>query len=176
MRLSRTLDQLLMLARVEGRLRFDDGEESHVADVAACAMADSRASDAERFVLPEQWPAAVLAMPRELAITALRNLLDNALCHGPKEQPIDVDARWLEDEQAVAFRVTDRGEGVSETTLEQLTQRFWRASKVQGSGLGLAIVAAIAERFGGRLCFDNDPGGGLLAEFIVPASLLADRE
>ncbi|MFO7908892.1 MAG: ATP-binding protein [Halomonas sp.] len=175
-RLSRTLDQLLMLARVEGRLRFDDGEESHVADVAACAMADSRASDAERFVVPEQWPAAVLAMPRELAITALRNLLDNALCHGPKEQPIDVDARWLEDEQAVAFRVTDRGEGVSETTLEQLTQRFWRASKVQGSGLGLAIVAAIAERFGGRLCFDNDPGGGLLAEFIVPASLLADRE
>ncbi|XGA79176.1 ATP-binding protein [Halomonas sp. CH40] len=175
-RLSRTLDQLLMLARVEGRLRFDDGEESHVADVATCAMADSRAPDATRFVVLGQWPGAVLAMPRELAITALRNLLDNALCHGPKDQPIDVDARWLEGEKAVAFRVRDRGEGVSEQTLEQLPQRFWRASKEQGSGLGLAIVAAIAERFGGRLAFHNDQGGGLVAEFVVPASLLAARE
>lgn len=175
-RLSRTLDQLLMLARVEGRLRFDDGEESHVADVATCAMADSRAPDATRFVVPSQWLGAVLAMPRELAITALRNLLDNALCHGPKDQPIDVDARWLEGEKAVAFRVRDRGEGVSEQTLEQLTQRFWRASKEQGSGLGLAIVAAIAERFGGRLAFHNGQGGGLVAEFVVPASLLAAGE
>lgn len=175
-RLSRTLDQLLMLARVEGRLRFDDGEESHVADVATCAMADSRAPDATRFVVPSQWPGAVLAMPRELAITALRNLLDNALCHGPKDQPIDVDARWLEGEKAVAFQVRDRGEGVSEQTLEQLTQRFWRASKEQGSGLGLAIVAAIAERFGGRLAFHNGQGGGLVAEFVVPASLLAAGE
>lgn len=175
-RLSRTLDQLLMLARVEGRLRFDDGEESHVADVATCAMADSRAPDATRFVVPGQWPGAVLAMPRELAITALRNLLDNALCHGPKDQPIDVDARWLEGEKAVAFQVRDRGEGVSEQTLEQLPQRFWRASKEQGSGLGLAIVAAIAERFGGRLAFHNDQDGGLVAEFVVPASLLAAGE
>ncbi|NOG31657.1 two-component sensor histidine kinase [Halomonas sp. TBZ9] len=175
-RLSRTLDQLLMLARVEGRLRFDDGEESHVADVATCAMADSRVPDATRFVVPGQWPGAVLAMPRELAITALRNLLDNALCHGPKDQPIDVDARWIEGEKAVAFQVRDRGEGLSEQTLEQLPQRFWRASKEQGSGLGLAIVAAIAERFGGRLAFHNDQGGGLVAEFVVPASLLAARE
>jgi len=175
-RLSRTLDQLLMLARVEGRLRFDDGEESHVADVATCAMADSRAPDATRFVVPGQWPGAVLAMPRELAITALRNLLDNALCHGPKDQPIDVNARWLEREKAVAFRVRDRGDGVSEQTLEQLTQRFWRASKEQGSGLGLAIVAAIAERFGGRLVFHNNQEGGLIAEIVVPASLLAARE
>lgn len=175
-RLSRTLDQLLMLARVEGRLRFDDGEESQVADVAACAMADSIACDAERFAVPNQWPEALLAMPRELAITALRNLLDNALCHGPKEQLVDLNACWLEAENAVAFRVRDRGDSVSEQTLERLTQRFWRASKAQGSGLGLAIVAAIAERFGGRLTFDNDQDGGLVAELIVPAALLGDSQ
>ncbi|MGM0614851.1 MAG: ATP-binding protein, partial [Pseudomonadota bacterium] len=63
-----------------------------------------------------------------------------------------------------------------EKTLEQLPQRFWRASKEQGSGLGLAIVAAIAERFGGRLAFHNDQDGGLVAEFVVPASLLAAGE
>ncbi|MGS2744262.1 ATP-binding protein [Halomonas sp. LS-001] len=175
-RLSRTLDQLLMLARVEGRLRFDDGEESYVAEVANCAMADSQATDSGRFLVPEQWPVAILAIPRELAITALRNLLDNALCHGPKDQPIALSAHWLEGERAVVFRVRDHGEGVSEETLEQLPKRFWRASKAQGSGLGLAIVAAIAERFEGRVAFYNATDSGLVAEFVIPASLLATGE
>ncbi|MGY4878726.1 ATP-binding protein [Vreelandella aquamarina] len=175
-RLSRTLDQLLMLARVEGHLRFDDGEESYVAEVANYAMEDTQASDTARFLVPEPWPVAILAMPRELAITALRNLLDNALCHGPKDQPVELSALWLETEQAVAFRVRDYGKGVCEETLEQLPQRFWRASKAQGSGLGLAIVAAIAERFGGRVAFYNASDNGLIAEFVVPASLLASGE
>ena len=175
-RLSRTLDQLLMLARVEGRLRFDDGEESYVAEVARCAMADSQATDTTRFIVPETWPMAVLAMPRELAITALRNLLDNALCHGPQDQPVKLSAHWWEEGQAVVFCVRDYGEGVSEEMLEQLPQRFWRASREQGSGLGLAIVAAIAERFGGRLAFDNASDNGLIAELVVPASLLANGE
>jgi len=176
MRLSRTLDQLLILARVEGRLRFDDGEESYLAEVASCAMADSRADNATRFVVPEKWPAAVLSMPRELAITALRNLLDNALCHGPQGQSIELSAHWLAEEQSMALCVRDHGEGVSEEMLEQLPQRFWRASKAQGSGLGLAIVAAIAERFGGRVAFYNATDSGLIAEFVIPASLLATGE
>ncbi|MGM0522272.1 MAG: ATP-binding protein [Pseudomonadota bacterium] len=168
-RLSLTLDQLLTLARVEGHLRFDDGEESDVADIATCAIADTNVDASERFVLPEHWPEALLCMPRELAITALRNVLDNALRHGPEDQPVTLSAYWLETEQAVAFCVKDQGPGVSSEVLKQLSQRFWRASKQQGSGLGLAIVVAIAERFGGRVAFSSHAGEGLTVEFIVPA-------
>ncbi|MYL24772.1 HAMP domain-containing protein [Halomonas alkaliantarctica] len=175
-RLSRTLDQLLTLARVEGRLRFDDGEVSDVADIVTCAIADTNADPIQRFLLPERWPQAVLQMPRELAITALRNVLDNALRHGPQDQPVTVRARWVEAEQAVAFCVSDQGPGISQDMLDQLTERFWRASKQQGSGLGLAIVAAIAERFGARLVLESQEGEGLTVEFIVPASAKASRE
>jgi signal transduction histidine kinase len=167
-RLSSTLDQLLTLARVEGRLRFDDGEASCVADVAECALADSHHDIPERFVVPSHWPDATLAMPRELAITALRNLLDNALRHGPAEMPVTLRAQWVPGERHLTFSVSDQGPGVDSATLSQLTQRFWRATKQQGSGLGLAIVAAIAERFGGEVTFVSPAGGGFTAHLVVP--------
>ncbi|MGO1534759.1 ATP-binding protein [Halomonas sp. H2] len=169
-RLSSTLDQLLTLARVEGRVRFDDGEASRVADVVECALADSQHSIPERFVLPPSWPEATLAMPRELAIIALRNLLDNALRHGPPETPVTLSTQWEPGGHHLAFSVSDQGPGIDEATLKQLTQRFWRASKQQGSGLGLAIVAAIAERFGGEVTFASPAGGGFTARLVVPVN------
>ncbi|HDZ47340.1 hypothetical protein LCGC14_0029280 [marine sediment metagenome] len=169
-RLSSTLDQLLTLARVEGHLRFDDGEASRVADVAEHALADSQQSMPERFVVPTSWPEATLAMPRELAITALRNLLDNALRHGPADTPIALTAEWQPGASYMTFSVSDQGPGVDEATLAQLTKRFWRASKQQGSGLGLAIVAAIAERFGGDVTFESPVGGGFTACLKVPVA------
>ncbi|CAM0554986.1 Sensor protein CreC [Vreelandella titanicae] len=170
MRLSSTLDQLLTLARVEGRVRFDDGEASRVADVAEHALADSQHNKSARFVVSPHWPDVALAMPRELAITALRNLLDNAINHGPADAPVNFDAQWEPGERHLTFSVSDQGPGVDGATLEQLTQRFWRASKQQGSGLGLAIVAAIAERFGGEVTFVSPAGGGFTARLVVPVA------
>ena len=169
-RLSSTLDQLLTLARVEGRARFDDGEVSRVADVAECALADCHHSHSGRFVVPADWPETTLAMPRELAITALRNLLDNALHHGPPETPVTLEAEWEHGQRFLTFSVSDQGPGVDDATLKQLTQRFWRASKQQGSGLGLAIVAAIAERFDGEVAFTSPAGGGFTARLMVPVA------
>jgi signal transduction histidine kinase len=109
-------------------------------------------------------------MPRELAITALRNLLDNALHHGPSETPVTLEAQWEHGQRFLTFSVSDQGSGVDDATLKQLTQRFWRASKQQGSGLGLAIVAAIAERFDGEVAFASPAGGGFTARLMVPVA------
>ena len=164
-RLGHTLDQLLTLARVEGRMRFDDGEPSEVAQVVELAVADSAAAQGQ-CQWPEVLPQVYLAMPRELAITALRNLVDNALHHGPRGAPITLTAEQTHSD--ITFTVHDQGPGVDEETLAQLTQRFWRASKQQGSGLGLAIVAAIAERFGGDVRFENAKAGGFYAHLTIP--------
>ncbi|BBI60855.1 hypothetical protein HSBAA_21610 [Vreelandella sulfidaeris] len=170
-RLNSTLDQLLTLARVEGRIRFDDGEASHVAEVAENAIADTHEPHLERFVLPPRWPEATLAMPRELAVTALRNLLDNALQHGSSDMPITLEVQWEPGESFLTFIVSDQGPGVDEATLKQITQRFWRASKQQGSGLGLAIVTAIAERFGGEVTFISPAEGGFTARLVMPVTM-----
>ena len=174
-RLSRTLDQLLMLARVEGRLHFEDGEASRAADVAALALRDAAVGDQHRVVLPACWPEAELAVPRELAITALRNLVDNALRHGPDGSPVELSAHVNAADQTLTYRVRDHGPGVEAAQFEQLSRRFWRASRRQGSGLGLAIVAAIAERFGGALGFARPEGGGLEAWLTLPLTPGATR-
>lgn len=171
-RLSRILDQLLMLARVEGRLQFEDGERSRVDDVVELALRDTGV-DPARFRMPAAWPAVELALPRELAVTALRNLVDNALRHGGEDQPVAVDARLDETAGELTFRVRDHGPGVDDEALGQMAQRFWRASKQRGSGLGLAIVVAIAERFAGRLDFARPDGDGLEARLTFP--VLASR-
>ncbi|MGJ7459983.1 ATP-binding protein [Halomonas sp. MA07-2] len=169
-RLARILDQLLMLARVEGRVQFEDGEPCRVADVVELALRDTGVAP-ERFVLPEAWPEAELALPRELAVTALRNLVDNALRHGGESEPVAVNAEWDKGAGELTFRVRDQGPGVDDKALTQMSQRFWRASKQGGSGLGLAIVMAIAERFAGRLDFARPEGDGLEACLIVPVKV-----
>lgn len=166
-RLSRILDQLLMLARVEGRVAFEDGECSAVADVAELALRDTGA-DAACFELPRAWPEVELALPRELAVTALRNLVDNALRHGGEGKRVTLQAELAPAGGELTFRVRDRGPGVDEQALEQMSRRFWRASKRQGSGLGLAIVVAIAERFAGQLEFVRPEGDGLEARLTFP--------
>ncbi|MBF3109450.1 two-component sensor histidine kinase, partial [Pseudomonas aeruginosa] len=50
-RLHRTLDQLLLLARVEGSLSFDDGVQCSAEDAARVAMHDAGHGDERMFEL-----------------------------------------------------------------------------------------------------------------------------
>ncbi len=88
-RLHRTLDQLLLLARVEGSLSFDDGVQCGAEDAARVAMHDAGHGDVRMFELKlaDGLSEAPLEVPSVLAIAALRNLLDNALRHTRRRHP-----------------------------------------------------------------------------------------
>jgi two-component system, OmpR family, sensor histidine kinase QseC len=171
-RLSRTLDQLLLLARVEGRVDFEAGEPCLSREVFTLALQDADPTGRADVELLDNLPEWELAVPRELAITALRNLIENALRHGVSARPlvlgVDAVPSGVQPPASVTFRVRDHGPGVEAEALGQLTGRFWRTSKHQGSGLGLAIVAAIVERFGGGLQFVRPDDGGLEARLTLP--------
>jgi signal transduction histidine kinase len=158
-RLHRTLEQLLLLARVEGSLSFDDGVQCTAEQVARLAIEDASHGDRERIDLqiPQRLSAACLEMPSALAIAALRNLLDNALRHSPATTQVVL--RLRADAGRASFEVEDQGPGIAPDDLQQLTQRFWRNGPHAGCGLGLAIVQAIVQRCAGQLDFDNREGG-----------------
>jgi two-component system sensor histidine kinase QseC len=158
-RLHRTLEQLLLLARVEGSLSFDDGVQCTAEQVAHLAIEDASHGDRERIDLqiPQRLPAACLEMPSALAIAALRNLLDNALRHSPMTSQVVLRLRT--DGGRALFEVEDQGPGIAPADLQLLTQRFWRSGPQAGCGLGLAIVQAIVQRCAGQLDFDNRDGG-----------------
>ncbi len=88
---------------------------------------------------------------------AVRNLLDNALNHTPRNSDIEV---IVDDDATVTVR--DNGPGIPLAQREQLFDRFWRRDRRRqgGAGLGLSIVKHIVEAHGGSITVENRPRGG----------------
>ena len=165
-RMRATLDQLLMLARVEGRLPFDEGDWISAEEVVNRAISASAPGAAARIVRSGDGGTAALAVPPALAVAALRNLIDNALRYSPAESMVEVVTELERD--TLRFRVIDRGPGFKPGDHAQAIQRFWRGRGGSGSGLGLAIVDAIATRYGGHIALGSGDGAGTVAELVLP--------
>ncbi len=165
-RMRSTLDQLLLLARVEGQLPFDGDDCIDADETLSRAIADSGKDAAARVMRCGEGGSSVLAVPPALAIVALRNLIDNALRYSLKDARVDVSIQA--DDSLVSFRVVDRGQGLAPDDIARAKQRFWRGRQGGGSGLGLTIVDAIAHRYGGRLQLSAGAGSGVVAQLELP--------
>lgn len=173
-RLRSTLDQLLMLARIEGRLSFDEGMHITAAETIERALAAARADALDRVIVSEVERAVKLDVPPQLAVVALRNLIDNALRYSPLGSRVVVECRA--DAAFVHFRVADCGPGLSAEEARAATRRFWRGrASAGGSGLGLALVEAIANRFGGSISLAPRQPQGLIAELVLSVRGSAPR-
>ncbi|WP_233251767.1 ATP-binding protein [Limnohabitans sp. Jir72] len=99
----------------------------------------------------------------------LSNLLENARRYGqsPSDGITRVEIVARVHDGWVLLRVRDQGPGVSEDTLKNLTQPFYRGDTARtsatGSGLGLAIVERSVQRMGGTFSVFNNSAGGLMA-------------
>lgn len=172
LRLQNTLDQLLLLTRLEGSLQPAARGRSF-ADVAAKlaiddAQAGQHAKRRVRLVMPNRTIA--LAVPESLLVCALRNLLDNAMRYstGLSEVVLRVE---MHENHTVAFCVCDEGPGLSVVDCALATQRFWRRGAAsQGSGLGLSIVSEMASRYAGSLQLRPRNPVGLEACLTFPAN------
>lgn len=152
-RMRSTLEQLLLLARVEGRLPFEEKRVIDAATVLDSAIADSGAAAAERVVRQVEDGTVMVNVASSLAVVALRNLIDNALRYSPDDAPFTV--KVASDSHTVYFKVTDQGPGLADDDTAQAKRRFWRSGGQHGSGLGLTIADAVASRYGGRLVLSN---------------------
>ena len=171
LRMQRTLEQLLLLARLDGGDEVDPALCAGAADAARQAVAEVEASwrTPEKIVLEAGSTAWCVRIPEVLLVSALRNLLDNAVRASPDNAPVELRIGGGSDGH-VKFEVLDRGPGLSEEDCVMATRRFWRRSKAAGgSGLGLAIVEAIAQRHGGSIRLAPRAEGGLQAQLELPA-------
>lgn len=109
----------------------------------------------------DEGPIPVRCRP-ELLARALRNLIDNALAHAPKDTAVEVEAR-----PDGTVRVSDRGPGIAPESRERVFQRFWRGPDKSGpgAGLGLSIVQRFVQACGGTIAIEDTPGGG--ATFVM---------
>ncbi|MGP3698977.1 sensor histidine kinase [Rhodobacter sp. NSM] len=99
---------------------------------------------------------------------AIRNLIENALRHGPPDNLIDIDLR-REGSDAILLSVSDAGPGIPEADRPRALERFTSIARVSaGSGLGLAIVKAVAEGHRASLRLETSRRGGLKAILTFP--------
>jgi len=165
------LERLLQLARLEGQPT--ETETSNPAD-AACAAIEAikpvHDHAVDRISLHQAAACPPVRVAQPLLVTALQNLVDNAVHHTPANARVVVSI-GLHNDDTVRISVQDEGPGLSEQDRMQAINRFWRRDpKVAGSGLGLSIVDAIVRRHGGTLTLLERNGPGLEARLLLPVA------
>lgn len=109
-------------------------------------------------------------------LSAMSNLVSNAVRYTPAGESIDVRWQKLPDGRA-EFSVKDSGPGIAPEHIPRLTERFYRIDRSRsretgGTGLGLAIVKHVTQRHGAELQIESQPGQGPRFSIIFPASRL----
>ena len=129
-------------------------------------------ADRERFHIYAPSEEVAILADRELVLTSVAQLLDNALKYSEPGSPIDVVVMAIDAE--VVLTVRNKGLVVSTTDRERVFERFYRAPETQdlpaGTGLGLSIVKRIVEAHHGRVWAKGEANYGTLFSISLPAA------
>jgi two-component system sensor histidine kinase KdpD len=96
------------------------------------------------------------------------NLLNNAAIHTPAGIPIEISAACHTD--ILEIVIEDGGKGFSQSTIEELLEKFSRERKsaTAGSGLGLSIVKGFTEALDGSVGISRGELGGAKFTLAFP--------
>jgi signal transduction histidine kinase len=106
-------------------------------------------------------------------LRTLVNLLSNAIKFTPQGGFISLSARLAEDEQGIVFAVSDTGEGIPQSELEHVFDKFAQVeTRISGrkmsTGLGLTFCKLTVEAHGGRIWIESEVGKGSTFLFCIP--------
>jgi signal transduction histidine kinase len=119
----------------------------------------------------ENYPQVMIVADRAQLVSAVGNLLDNAIKFSPNGSIVKISIEVLEDQVNVV--VADNGPGISEEHLSRVFERFYRVDDARsrstgGTGLGLAIVRHIARLHGGEVSVESTLGEGSRFTLSLP--------
>lgn len=159
-RLSRIVDDLFLLTRVDANGQRGELRPLSIAEIAGTAVRSMRSLAESRGVTLQLHEAEAMPIDGDgvLLHRLVLNLLDNALKHAPKKSTVTVRVHGAAHE--VLLDVQDEGPGVPPELRARLFERFVHGGVTRtgddgenggGAGLGLAIAQAIAHAHGGHI-------------------------
>jgi two-component system sensor histidine kinase SenX3 len=173
-RLGTLVTELIALSRLQGAERLPDMNAVEVDAVVRDALGRAKlAQESTGIDIATDLDAGLLVEgDRTLLVTALANLLENAVAYSPPGSPVSVSRRQVGT--FVEIAVTDRGIGIPEDEQQRVFERFYRLDKARsratgGTGLGLAIVKHVAANHGGEVKLWSRPGTGSTFTLRIPA-------
>jgi two-component system phosphate regulon sensor histidine kinase PhoR len=175
-RLSRLLDDLLELSRLEA------GARPMRKDVIGLGPIVSRALDLVRPKASSRQVTLSVEMTEEPEILGdsealeqiLVNLLDNAVKYTPKGGSVVLRTQRSKPDRW-RLAVEDSGIGIEPSHLGRVFERFYRVDagrsrEMGGTGLGLAIVKHLSQAMGGRVGVSSELGSGSTFWVEMPAA------
>jgi two-component system sensor histidine kinase SenX3 len=114
-----------------------------------------------------------------LLVTAVRNLLDNAVAYSGANTRVGVGVREVRG--LVEIAVVDQGIGIAADEQDRVFERFYRIDPARsrdtgGTGLGLSIVKHVAADHGGDVQMWSEPGKGSTFTLRIPAADLPRQD
>jgi two-component system sensor histidine kinase SenX3 len=180
-RLANMVGELIELSRLQGAEPLPDLESVDVDTVVAEALSRYKvAADNADIEVTTDAPTGYRVLgDQPLLVSALANLVSNAIAYSPNGSPVSISRRRRGDNVEIA--VTDRGIGIARGDQERVFERFFRVDKARsratgGTGLGLAIVKHVAANHNGSIRLWSQPGTGSTFTLSIPAYPDTDDE
>ena len=172
-RLTNLIQDVIELSRLQGSEALIDAEPLRVDDLVKVAVDEQRimANAAGIEVLVAGDHGAMVFGDSSQLITALRNLLSNAVHYSPQGTQVAVIVHRVDE--YVDISVKDQGRGIAPGDLDRIFERFYRVDQARsretgGTGLGLAIVKHIASNHGGEVTVWSELGVGSTFTLRLP--------
>ncbi|WP_030175080.1 sensor histidine kinase [Spirillospora albida] len=173
-RLTNLVQDLMTLSRVQGDEPLPDMRPVGLDEVTAEALdrCQIKASSKEIELAVGGQPGLKVRGDEELLITALRNLVDNAVAYSPERTRVVVSTRRVDDLN-IEINVADQGIGIPDAEVERIFERFYRVDPARsrqtgGTGLGLAIVKHVTTKHGGEVTVWSKEGSGSTFTIRLP--------
>jgi two-component system sensor histidine kinase SenX3 len=164
-RMSTMIGELITLSKLQGAASLPDPEPVDVDAVIEAAVGRNReTAEMHGIELKTDAPSGARLLGDEhLLVTAVANLIANAVNYSPEETPVSV-SRAVKGE-SVIIRVTDHGIGIAPEDQQRVFERFFRVDQARsratgGTGLGLALVKHTVINHGGNVSLWSRPGTG----------------
>lgn len=178
-RLGDMVAELIELSRLQGAEWLHNVTDVDVDTIVSEAISRHKvaADNAEIEVRTDSSSGLHVLGDQTLLVTALANLVSNAIAYSSPGSPVSISRRKRGDNVEIA--VTDRGIGIALEDQERVFERFFRGDKARsratgGSGLGLAIVKHVAANHNGSIGVWSKPGTGSTFTLSIPASSAPD--
>ncbi len=174
-RLSRLINNVLELAKLEKKQRHFDLQTGHLQEVLSevqTMMAHKLAQ--EGFTLKIDVPDDFrFAYDREVMIQVLINLIENSIKFGRSSPERTLPSGASIQDDGVNIAVSDTGPGIPQQALKKVFDDFYRVDNeltrtTSGTGIGLALGKKFILAMEGRVHAANNPGPGCTITFGMP--------
>ncbi|MCL2516595.1 MAG: ATP-binding protein [Microbacteriaceae bacterium] len=172
-RIARLTQDIIELSRLQAVDAIANAERLEIDDIIAAAVDQNRVgADAHAIELMAGAPTgAVVYGDPKLLVTAVDNLISNAIRYSPDGSRVGVGSRIADG--VVEIAVTDQGEGIPEADQARIFERFFRVDQARsrmtgGTGLGLSIVKHAVQNHGGDVRVWSQPGMGSTFTIRLP--------